>query len=269
MVTGLENLVFFARLYGMSPIQLGLTIYDLMNVPIGTALFLGLATMVFDIAIDPSGVLPALAILLLLIPFVWGIGMVSAGVVITVRQGDGFLGIGALALNVSSGAYFPLDLRPDWLEALARINPIAIAFDGTREALLAGAVWAPLTSDMVSPRVCVVAGRGPRGRCADTEARDYMISTDMYVRRSEDVAYADIGTDGVLLSLDDGQYYSVNDLGRQIWSLLADGTVGELVRELRDHVTDPPAEIEQDVIEFLEGLRERRLVEVSAHAKGG
>jgi ABC-2 type transport system permease protein len=130
-------------------IQLGLAVYDLVYVPIRTALFLGLSAVVFDIAIDPSGVLPALAILLLLIPFVWGIGMVSAGVVITVRKGAGFLGIGALALNISSGAYFPLDLLPGWLEALARINPIAVAFDGTREALLGGAGWAALTSDMV------------------------------------------------------------------------------------------------------------------------
>jgi hypothetical protein len=95
-----------------------------------------------------------------------------------------------------------------------------------------------------------------------------MISTDMYVQKGEHVAYTDIGTGGVLLSLTDGQYYNVNELGKQIWALLADVTVGELVSELRTLVTDPPPEIEQDVIEFLEGLHERGLVEVSAHSKG-
>ena len=95
-----------------------------------------------------------------------------------------------------------------------------------------------------------------------------MISTDVYVRKSESVAYRDIATGGVLLSLADGQYHNVNELGRQIWGLLGDGTVGELVSELRTHFADPPAEIEQDVIEFLEGLLERRLVEVSEHAQG-
>ena len=97
------------------------------------------------------------------------------------------------------------------------------------------------------------------------ESGSTVISTEMIVRRSDRVAYREIATGGVLLSLDNGQYYNVNDVGRAIWGLLADGTVGDLLRELRDRFEEPPPELERDAIEFLDELLDRGLVEVSAH----
>ena len=35
-----------------------------------------------------------------------------------------------------SGAYFPLALFPEWVQSVARLNPIAIALEGMRAALL-------------------------------------------------------------------------------------------------------------------------------------
>ena len=44
-------------------------------------------------------------------------------------------------LGLASGAFFPLALLPDWLQTLAEANPVAIAMEGTREALIGGAGW--------------------------------------------------------------------------------------------------------------------------------
>ena len=44
-------------------------------------------------------------------------------------------------LTLLSGAYFPLDLLPGWAAAIAEYNPITVAVDGMREALLVGADW--------------------------------------------------------------------------------------------------------------------------------
>jgi len=44
-------------------------------------------------------------------------------------------------MGVASGAFFPLDLLPPWLAAIARLNPVAIALDATRAALLGGSGW--------------------------------------------------------------------------------------------------------------------------------
>jgi len=126
-------------------LQLGLAVYDLVYVPIRTALFIGIVSLLFEIGIAASGILPSLAILLLFIPFVWGLGMVSAAGVMTFRRGATILNLGALALNFSSGAYFPVDLLPGWMQGLTRANPIALAFDGTRQALLGGVGWKAVT----------------------------------------------------------------------------------------------------------------------------
>jgi ABC-2 type transport system permease protein len=38
-----------------------------------------------------------------------------------------------------SGVYFPIDLLPGWLQTAAELNPIALAIEGMREALLGDA----------------------------------------------------------------------------------------------------------------------------------
>jgi ABC-2 type transport system permease protein len=127
-------------------LQLGLAIYDLVYVPIRTSMFLALVALIFGIPLALSGVAPALVILLLFIPFVWGLGMISGAIVLTYRRGAGMLGLGGMAVNFLSGAYFPLDLLPGWLQSIANANPVALAFDGTRAALLGGAGWEVVAS---------------------------------------------------------------------------------------------------------------------------
>ncbi len=67
----------------------------------------------------------------------------------TFRRGGGVMGIGVVGLGLISGIYFPLDLLPDWLAAVAAFNPIAIAIQGMREALLGGVGWAESARDML------------------------------------------------------------------------------------------------------------------------
>lgn len=149
-----EQLVGTLEVLYMTPtapltIQLGLAVYDLVYIPIRTGIFLGAVFLWFDIAVSASGLGPAALILGFFIPFVWGLGMVGAAWVMVYRRGAGLLGLGALALSISSGAYFPLTLFPSWLQDVARLNPIAVAFESTRQALLGGADWAKLSGDIV------------------------------------------------------------------------------------------------------------------------
>jgi len=122
-------------------IQLGLVAYDLLYIPIRTAVFLILVRMVFGVNFHSSGILPAVAIGIVFLPFVWGLGAASAAAVLRFRQVTGVIGLGGFALTVGSGAYFPLHLLPWWVAAVNRFNPIAMALDGVRMALLGGASW--------------------------------------------------------------------------------------------------------------------------------
>lgn len=123
-------------------VQLGSVVYDLAFVPLQTALFLALATAVAGLNLAPAGILPAAGVLLVFVPFMWGLGMVAAAGVLTFRRGASAINVGAALLFISSGTFFPVELFPTWLANLTRDwNPITVALYGMREALLGGGGW--------------------------------------------------------------------------------------------------------------------------------
>jgi ABC-2 type transport system permease protein len=130
-------------------IQLGSVAFDLVYVPLRTAIFLGGATLAFGLNFSASGILPALALLLALIPFVWGLGILTAGAILTFRRGAGVVGLGAVVLGLLSGVYFPISLLPGWLANIAAENPIAKAIFGMRDALLGGATFSEVAPTVV------------------------------------------------------------------------------------------------------------------------
>jgi ABC-2 type transport system permease protein len=119
--------------------QLGSVLYDLLFIPIRTALFLVVTGLLFGLDFHASGIVPALVVLLALLPFVWGIGVATAGLVLTFRRGTVILGFGTAVLTLLSGTLFPLSLLPHWLEVIAKVNPLAIAIESIRQSLLGGA----------------------------------------------------------------------------------------------------------------------------------
>ena len=126
-------------------IQVGSVAFDLVYMPLRLVLFLVSLAVAFGLAFQTSGILPAAAVLLAFLPFVWGLGVASAAMMLTFRRGGGLIGVGVVGLGLISGAYFPLSLLPGWLEATAAGNPIALAIDGMREALLGGAGWSAVS----------------------------------------------------------------------------------------------------------------------------
>lgn len=67
----------------------------------------------------------------------------------------------------------------------------------------------------------------------------------------------------VLLHLETGAYHGLNQVGYLVWNAI-DGTrtVGEIVELVRTQVLDPPAELDDEVRQFLEGARDRGLLRV-------
>jgi ABC-2 type transport system permease protein len=129
-------------------IQLGTVVYDVIYVPIRTALFLVATALVFGLDFEPSGLLPALVVLLAFIPFVWGLGVASAGAILTFKRGAGGAGFAVTLITLFSGAFFPLDLLPGWAQTIAELNPVAVVVEGMRVPLLAGADWGAVALDL-------------------------------------------------------------------------------------------------------------------------
>jgi ABC-2 type transport system permease protein len=133
-------------------IQVGSVAFNFLYLPVRTILFLLALAVGFGLHLDAGGILPALAILLLYIPFIWGFGVAGAAAVLTFRRGSGLVGLGAMALGLVSGVYFPLDLLPDWIASVSQYNPVALAISGMREALLGGEGWS-----VVAPKIGLLA----------------------------------------------------------------------------------------------------------------
>ena len=81
--------------------------------------------------------------------------------------------------------------------------------------------------------------------------------------KNENVAFRRLaeGEGGVLLHLGSGEYHGINEVGCLIWELLdGERTVGGLVVALGEGIEDPPSDLGDQVIAFLDSLRERDLV---------
>jgi ABC-2 type transport system permease protein len=130
-------------------IQLGSVVFDLVYVPLRTGLFLVAIALTFGLHFDGGGILPAAVTLLVFIPFVWGLGVASAAMILTFRRGAGTVGFGLIGLALVSGVYFPLSLLPDWIATVSRHNPVALVTEGMREALLGGEGWAAVGPEIL------------------------------------------------------------------------------------------------------------------------
>jgi ABC-2 type transport system permease protein len=125
-------------------IQLGSVVYDLLYVPVRTGIFLLVIGLGFGLRFHADGIAPAAAILLVFLPFAWGLGVMSAAATLTVRRGTSAVFAVLTLLTLGSGSYFPLSVLPHWLQSAARANPLALVVSGMRRALLAGMTPAEL-----------------------------------------------------------------------------------------------------------------------------
>lgn len=118
--------------------QLGSVAYDLVYVPIRTVVFLIAVSLFLDVNLDLSRLPAALLLLLVFIPFVWGLGEISAAVTLTFRQGAGIVGLLITFMTVLSEGYFPAEVFPEVLRGITRLNPLTVVMNGVRSALLGG-----------------------------------------------------------------------------------------------------------------------------------
>jgi Coenzyme PQQ synthesis protein D (PqqD) len=75
-----------------------------------------------------------------------------------------------------------------------------------------------------------------------------------------DVVFRLLGAEAILLSLDGGVYFGLNEVGTRIWSLLADHPVDEVARRLSEEFEVTAAEARADVETLAEQLVARGLV---------
>jgi ABC-2 type transport system permease protein len=129
-------------------IQLGLVVFDLLYVPVRTAAFLAVTAIAFELDFAASGLVPALLVLVLLTPLVWGLGVLGAAGILVFRRGSGVAALAGGLVALGSGAYVPIGVLPGWVQRAADWNPIAVALESMRSSLIAGPDWGETAADL-------------------------------------------------------------------------------------------------------------------------
>ncbi len=99
------------------------------------------------------------------------------------------------------------------------------------------------------------------GKSSDFQMQDIRLET--VVRAGLRQMSAELDGEAVVLSFDDGKYYSLNPIGARIWQLIEGWRkVSDLLVVLLEEYDVEAAQCESDLIVLLTQLRDLRLVEV-------
>jgi ABC-2 type transport system permease protein len=135
-----------------TPARFGTLLGGTLTVPLGfsaidTALYLTLVSLFVGGSIDPSGLLVALPILLLVLGTFAALGILSAAVIVLTKRGDPFSTLAIQVSNLLAGAMFPVAVMPEALQLLAWAVPAFYGLRSIRAALLADAGFVDVAWD--------------------------------------------------------------------------------------------------------------------------
>jgi hypothetical protein len=91
------------------------------------------------------------------------------------------------------------------------------------------------------------------------------MNRDAKVRRNANVVARELAKreGGVLLHLGSGAYHGMNPVGLVIWELLdGEQTISYLIEGVRARVANPPPQLDQDVMAFIQSAVDRDLIHV-------
>jgi ABC-2 type transport system permease protein len=129
------------------PVHLaGMGIFAVVYGVVRAVFLFGIVAALFDLQLPQANFWSAVVVLAIASVSFVGIGMMTAVLpLISPEKGVqlGFIAQGVLL--VVSGVYYPVDVLPGWMQALAVISPATYALDGIRAAILdgagLGAIW--------------------------------------------------------------------------------------------------------------------------------
>jgi ABC-2 type transport system permease protein len=117
----------------------GSAIYPFLVTTIRIAVYIAWGALLFGFPLRDANWIAVAAVLLATLLAFSGLGILSASYVLLFKRGNPakwfLLGIS----SVAGGMLFPVSILPDWLQFVARLNPVTYALDAMRAALLGGA----------------------------------------------------------------------------------------------------------------------------------
>lgn len=82
------------------------------------------------------------------------------------------------------------------------------------------------------------------------------------IKRSDNVTFQKVAEEAILIHMDTGTYFSLNNIGTEFWEMFdGERTVGELAAEVAVKYDVDPQMVTDDLIELAQKLQEDGLIE--------
>jgi hypothetical protein len=89
------------------------------------------------------------------------------------------------------------------------------------------------------------------------------VTAETLIKRSKQITWRQVEDETILLNLENGEYYSLNQLGSKIWKIIGtDKKVKEIAAIISKEYTVNYARVIQDTINFIKQLSKHNLLEL-------
>jgi hypothetical protein len=89
------------------------------------------------------------------------------------------------------------------------------------------------------------------------------INVQLTITRNDDIIFSEMGDEIVMMSIDKGEYYGLDPVGKRIWELLEKPEpVSTVCDTLYREYDVAPDKCKQDVLVFLDQLFEKEIIKV-------
>jgi ABC-2 type transport system permease protein len=128
---------------------LGMGVYAVIYGIAQIAIMLGVVSLFFELDLTDANYWGALLVLAVCSVSLVGFGIVAAVLpLLSPEKGQQVSYIVSSLLLLVSGVYYPVDVLPGWMQAIATVSPVTYALEGSRQALLEGAGAAQLWGEI-------------------------------------------------------------------------------------------------------------------------
>lgn len=94
-----------------------------------------------------------------------------------------------------------------------------------------------------------------------------IFSLNLEVVQGKNNIVSEMGGEKVMLSIENGKYYNLGDIGGEIWDLMQEPIrIKQMVSNLMSKYNVEQTECEEQVISFLNQLNEEGLIEIATNA---
>ena len=88
------------------------------------------------------------------------------------------------------------------------------------------------------------------------------LTMNSVIQRSPEIVHSDMDGEIVMMSIEQGEYYGIDAIGSEIWSMLEEArTIQDICAALCERYDVDESVCQQDVIRFLEQMVERKIIE--------